>query len=156
MEWLSHVLLTNLVFKELPMKERWWAIFFGIAPDIFSFFGIWRMEFLKKMMFFKKIPSAFVPRWVITAYNVSHSLPLWLIIFLALWFMGHHLWAIVFCGWAFHIFLDFFTHNPQSVTQTKVFWPLSSWHFHSWSWSNKKFLIIEYAIISLLYWMFYF
>ena len=155
MDWLSHILINNLVFKELPLEKRWWAIALGVAPDIASFFGIYRMEFFKKMLFFKKIPASFVPSWVVKAYNIAHSVPLWLVIFLSLWLAGWHLAAVVWCGWLVHIALDIFTHGAESVTQTRPLWPLSRWYYAGFVWSTKKFLLIQYAILAVLYLIFF-
>jgi hypothetical protein len=156
MDWLSHILINNLVFKELPQEKRVWAIFLGIAPDIFSFAGIYRLEFFKKMLFFKKIPASFVPHLIFRAYNIGHSVPIWLAVFLILWLAGWQTAAIVWSGWLIHIFLDIFTHSPASVTQTRPFWPLSKWSYSGFTWSTKKFLLAEYAILAIFYLIFYF
>ncbi len=151
MDIISHGLINNLIFKDLPANQRWWAIAFGILPDLASLFGVYRLEFFKKMLFFKRIPQSYVPHWVFRAYNIAHSFPLWLIIFLALWLFGFKLIAIAWCGWLVHLVLDIFTHGPDSVIKTRVLWPFSRWSYAGFVWSSKKFLLVEYIILALLY-----
>ena len=51
MDLLSHVLLNNLIFKELPMSSRWLPITFGVLPDLLAFVGVSNMKFFKKILF---------------------------------------------------------------------------------------------------------
>lgn len=155
MDLISHGLINNLIFKNLPLQERSLAIAFGLLPDLISFSGVMRLEFFKKLLFFKKIPHSFIPSFVFAVYNVTHSLVLWSIVFTIIWFLGFKLLAIAFIGWAVHIVIDIFTHSAQSFP-TKIFWPLSDWHYSGFTWSTKKFLLVEYVLLAILYLIFYF
>lgn len=155
MDLISHGLINNLIFKSLPTNERWWAIIFGMLPDLISFSGVMKLEFFKKLLFFKKIPHAFIPLFVFKIYNITHSLVIWAIIFTVIWFLGFKIMAIAFIGWAVHIVIDIFTHSAKSFP-TKIFWPLSDWNYSGFTWSSAKFLIIEYSILAILYALFYF
>jgi len=155
MDIISHALINNLIFQELPTTERWWAIVFGVAPDLVSFSAVMRLEFFKKVLFFKKIPHGFIPPAVFRIYRLTHSLVLWSAVFVVIWFLGFKLLAIAWLGWAAHVLIDIFTHSAKSFP-TKIFWPISDWHYSGFTWSSWKFLIAEYVILAVLYLIFYF
>jgi len=155
MDLISHALINNLLFKELPLEQRWWVIAAGVLPDLLSTCGVWKLEFFKKLLFFKKIPSSFFPPYVFVVYNIMHSAVIWTVIFVSLWLLGYRTVAVIWSGWGVHIGLDFFTHNAKSSLPTKIFWPLSHWHYHGFSWSSAKFLLVEYIILAALYLIFF-
>ncbi len=155
MDIISHALLTNLVFKELPLEQRLIATAFGILPDLVSFAAIFNLNFLKRILFFKKPPQSFFPAYVMRLYHICHSLIVWFVVFGALWLLDYKWLAIAFCGWGFHIVLDIFTHS-RAAFPTPVLWPLSNFSFSGVSWSNKWFIIINYLVIGVLYLIFYF
>lgn len=157
MDLVSHALLSNLVFKELPLSARYWAILLGVMPDIMGFVFIFKLEFFKKLLFFKKIPTSYFPKIVFLFYNIAHSIIIWTIIWLFLYFIiQSSLLAILWSSWGLHIFVDIFTHNSKSNLATRIMWPVSNWYFDGFTWSNKKFLLISYLIFAILYWLFYF
>ena len=157
MDFISHILVSNLVYKELPTTARWLAIVFGVFPDLASFIAVFNINFAKKLLFFKRIPTAYFPRSVLFIYNVTHSLLFWLATWMICYFViGSSLAAIVVSSWGLHILIDIFTHNSKSNLATRIFWPLSNWHLDGFTWSNKKFLLINYLILAILYLFFYF
>lgn len=154
MDIISHALLTNLVFKEAPTSQRLLATALGIIPDLMSFGGMFNLVFLRKILFFKKPPQSLFPPYVMRLYSISHSLIIWGIIFALLWFFGFKWLAIAYCGWAFHILLDIFTHSKDSFP-TRILWPVSNFYFSGFGWSNKWFMLGNYIVILLLYLVFY-
>ena len=157
MDILSHLLISNLVYKELPMADRWLALVMGVFPDLASFVGVFNIEFAKKLLFFKRIPAAYFPRYVLLAYNITHSLLFWLATWMFFYLILH--WttaAIIVSSWGLHIVIDIFTHNSKSNLAARIFWPVSNWHFDGFMYTTKKFLISAYIIIALLYLIFYF
>lgn len=155
MDMISHILLTNLVFKDAPTAQRLTATAFGILPDILSFGAMYNTAFLRKVLFFKKPPPSIFPPYTMRLYNFSHSLLVWLAIFCILKLTGQHWLAIAFCGWGFHILIDIFTHSGKSFP-TPILWPISNFHFSGIAWSNKWFLLFNYLMILFLYLVFYF
>jgi membrane-bound metal-dependent hydrolase YbcI (DUF457 family) len=153
MDIISHALWTNLIFKETPDKS--WAIFFGIVPDLISFGGVLGKRFFRKVLHYTDPPLASFPKFVFTLYNWTHSLVIWLGVFLFLKLFNFDLAAIVFCGWGLHILLDIFTHK-SSFFPTPIFWPFSKLHFSGINWSNKYFMLFNYAVLLFLYLVFYF
>lgn len=154
MDIISHALWTNLVFKELPVEQRIWAISFGVVPDFISFSFLTVRHFFKKTIHFKP-PLRKMPRYVYKLYNITHSLVIWLGIFFVLKIFNLEFWALVFCGWGLHILLDIFTHT-EKYFPTPILWPFSRFHFSGINWSNKWFMLFNYAVIFFLYLVFYF
>ncbi len=155
MDIISHALLTNLVFKDLPVEQRSLAVIFGVMPDLVSFGGMFNSVFLRKVLFFKKPPQSIFPPYVMRLYNIFHSLIVWLAVFLVLIACDLRWLAIAVCGWGFHILIDIFTHSAKSFP-TPILWPISNFRFSGISWSNKWFMLFNYAVILFLYLVFYF
>lgn len=155
MDMISHALLTNLVFKDAPTEQRLLATFFGIMPDLISFGGLFNMNFVRKLFFYKHPPMSVYPRYVMTLYKAFHSLVIWLIVFLLLLLFNLKWWAIAICGWGLHIVIDIFTHSKRAFP-TKILWPFSEFFFSGLSWSNKWFMLFNYLMILFLYIFFYF
>ncbi|MFH1412707.1 MAG: hypothetical protein ABIG10_01620 [bacterium] len=156
MDILSHALLANLVYKELPMHSKWIAVTLAVMPDILTFVGVFKLEFFKKLLFFKKIPNSYFPKFVFVIYNITHSILIWAVIWLFFYFVMHWtLTAIIWSSWGLHIFIDIFTHNANSSLATRIFWPVSDWHFYGFTWSSKRFMLVNYLILAILYLIFY-
>lgn len=154
MDMISHILLTNLVFKDMPTTQRTVTILFGILPDLVSFGGMFNSAFLHKILFFKKPPQSIFPPFVFKLYNISHSLLVWLVIFILFKLFSLDWLALAWCGWGLHILIDIFTHSGKAFP-TPIIWPLSKFHFSGIGWSNKWFLLFGYSAILLLYLIFY-
>lgn len=138
------------------MSTRWLAIVFGVLPDLLAFVGVSNMSFLKKMLFFKKLPRDYFPKYVFIIYNITHSLIIWAVIFAALYLLAPQWLAIVWIGWGVHIFIDIFTHSSKASFATRIFWPISKVYFDGFVWSSKWFLLVSYVIMAILYLIFYF
>lgn len=168
MEMLSHILWTNLVFKELPIEQRGVAIAFGVLPDLITFSALVVRDYVKKfaswrgvpitfrnmasrILHHKGIPSQRFPGYSHVIYKYSHSLPLWALVTIILYLLGLEWWALVFCAWGFHLFLDIFSHSEESIFITRAFWPISNYQFPGIKWHDKKFVIANYLILAILY-----
>lgn len=155
MDILSHALWTNLIFKELPPQQRLWAISFGVMPDVVSFSLVTAKHFVQKTMHFTDPPISIFPHRVFRLYNITHSLVVWLGVFILLRLAGLEWWALAFMGWGLHILLDIFTHTGKFFP-TPILWPFSRFHFSGINWSNKWFMLFNYAVLAFLYLVFYF
>ncbi len=155
MDIISHGLWTNLIFKELPAGQRSWAVVFGVLPDIISFSSMTFKHFFRKTMHFKEPSLSVFPRYVFKLYDLTHSLVIWLGIFLVLKLFGLDWLALAFCGWGLHILLDIFTHTDKFFP-TPIFWPFSRFHFSGIAWANKWFMAFNYGVLAFLYLVFYF
>lgn len=147
MDTLAHGLWTNVVFVKQTHRDRSWAIFFGIAPDAFSF-GVfilsqfWSGNFL--------LHNEKIPLYVNTLYDYTHSLVIFLAIFglVALFNHGQVWWPLA--GWGFHIIIDIFTHT-YDFFPTPFLFPISSWKLSFFSWADQTFMIVNYAFLVLVY-----
>lgn len=155
MDILSHALWANLVFKDLPPDQRTLAVGFGVMPDIISFTRILGKHFVHKTMSYTDPPLSVFPKFVFKLYNFTHSLIIWLGLFVILKIFNLDWLAMAFCGWGLHIMLDIFTHTSKFFP-TPILWPFSKFHFSGINWSNKWFMLFNYVVLTFLYLVFYF
>ncbi len=150
MDIISHALYANLIFKEVPLEQRGLICFFAIIPDLISFVSIMGKGFLRKIMHYTNPPKNTFPKIVFKLYNISHSLIIWVFVFLILKILKLDYWALVYMGWGSHIVLDIFTHS-NNFFPTPILWPLSKFHFSGIAWSNKWFMFFNYSLLLFLY-----
>ncbi|MDD5291309.1 MAG: hypothetical protein PHZ04_04335 [Patescibacteria group bacterium] len=155
MDIISHALWTNLIFKGLPAEQKGLAVLFGLLPDFVSFSSLTLSNFVKKTLHFEAPPMATIPKYVFKLYDVTHSLVIWLAIFLVLKIFGLSWWLVVYYAWGLHILLDIFTHTTEFFP-TPILWPFSRFHFSGINWSNKWFMLFNYALLLFMYLVFYF
>jgi len=148
-------LWTNLIFKGLPIEQKGLAVLFGVLPDIISFSFLNFKHFVRKTLHFNAPPLAVIPKYVFKLYDITHSLVIWLAIFLILKILGLNWWLIIYYAWGLHILLDIFTHTTEFFP-TPILWPFSKFHFSGINWSNKWFMLFNYAVLLFLYLVFYF
>ncbi|MFH1822481.1 MAG: hypothetical protein ABH830_02155 [Patescibacteria group bacterium] len=155
MDLFSHALWTNLVFKELPIEQRSMAIFFGTAPDLVSFSTITLKHFFQKTLHFEAPPLSVIPKYVFKLYNFTQSLVIWVGVFFLFKLFGFNWWALAYSAWGLHILFDIFTHTSKFFP-TPILWPFSSFHFSGINWSNKWFMLFNYAVLTFMYLVYYF
>ena len=108
-----------------------WIVLGAVLPDIIYYIGIVPFTIYWLSHGFGFGSHAF---WDVFFDNViiknvrfaGHSIVVWV--------LGGLMWRyvrfrFVWIGWLFHIITDFFTHVTDA---TPVFFPLSTWTFHSW------------------------
>ncbi|OGZ45432.1 MAG: hypothetical protein A3C84_00210 [Candidatus Ryanbacteria bacterium RIFCSPHIGHO2_02_FULL_48_12] len=172
MDIFSHGLWAVAAAKAAKQKTArpvslWFAAFWGMFPDLFafSFFFFWMFWNIAANGWavndFPR-PDAIEPIRPEVAqmsflshrlYDFSHSVIVFLVIFFVIWLIRHRpSWEMI--GWPLHILIDIPTHSYQFYP-TPVFWPLWEWKFpHGHSWVNWKFLVINYALILIVfYWL---
>ena len=155
MDIISHALWTNLIFKELPLEQRGLTVLFGLLPDLISFSSLTVRHFIKKTLHFEAPALSEIPPYIFKFYDVTHSLVIWLAIFLVLKIFGFSWWLVVYYAWGLHILLDIFTHTT-AFFPTPILWPFSRFHFSGTNWSNKWFMLFNYAVLLFMYLVFYF
>lgn len=199
MDILAHGLWTNAAFEttarvkkqKRSKKDTWTAIFFGIAPDLFSF-GIFFLTTLsskiavlpyatgrvseeiekvavKTTLLTPKLgvkldhlsgrlsdvfpgsppdPSE-IPNYVHIAYNLTHSLVIFLGIFLIIWLIRKKPYWLM-AGWGFHILIDIFSHTEKFFA-TPFLFPISDFKISVVSWANPVFMTANYFFLLLAY-----
>lgn len=86
MDVISHGLWGSLVFGRKNKRSFWTAFLFGMAPDVFSF-GAFLIGVFLGIEKFPPLDStppdpSLIPAYVSNLYNISHSLIIFLLIFI--------------------------------------------------------------------------
>jgi hypothetical protein len=143
---LAHALWTNAVYVRHSRRDRCWAVFFGVAPDLLSFgpFVAWLLA-TDQFVFRGVVP----PPSVVAAYRLTHSLVAFGAVFLlaSLWWrrVWWPLWA-----WAGHIGVDVVTHTVDYFP-TPFLYPLSSFSVSGVNWAEPTFVVVNYTLLAMVY-----
>ena len=152
--------------KREPKLNFWQAVGWGVFPDLFAFAPgfiglLWLVA--TGQMSFSEWPgrhgmgeptagndtAAF--QLAGQLYNFSHSLIVFALMFALAWFlMRRPVWEMG--GWLLHVIMDIPTHS-YAFFPTPVFWPLFGWKFNGFSWATPWFLILDYSLLILVYWL---
>jgi len=132
----------------------WWAVFFGVFPDLASFTVPaflriwWRVTGVTKTL----LPQPGGPRldWVFGLYNCVHSLLIFGLVFAIAWAIARRpVWELL--GWLLHIVIDILTHRGWFAIQ--YLWPLSSVHVDGIRWETGWFLAATYAAVAAIFFL---
>jgi hypothetical protein len=153
MDIIAHFLWTFVLFHNKAFLGL--AIFFGLFPDMLPFVPLlWHWHKTKKWHVFKYLTQGeydkaieHYPRYVVTAYNFTHSLVVWLFVFVVCYLLFGKL-AYTLLAWLVHIIVDIPTHT-KDFFPTKFLFPLSNFHFNGKSWYSRRFQITNYSLIAL-------
>lgn len=157
MDIFAHILWTNLVYRKkylVEAKNRLWAVFFGVAPDLVSFIPATIYAFFHFGSGSQMIALANSNIWVFTwareSYNYTHSLVTFAVAFLLMLAINKgKIWWPIF-GWALHICIDIFTHH--NFYETPFLYPLSNFKNHyGISWAEPHFMIVNYSLLVASY-----
>ena len=156
MDIFAHALWSGAIYNK---KRVGWAIFFGVAPDLFSFGILIVLHLLVNGLTPINFGPGDIPRmdyippFVHSLYNVSHSLIVWSVILGISWLYLRRLpWE--FTAWGLHILIDIPTHSTVFFP-TPFLWPLPQPFVNGVSWSMPWFLFINYAAIAVVYFTLY-
>ena len=87
-------------------------------------------------------------KYVHHLYDVTHSLMIFLAVFLVVWAIRKRpVWELG--AWGLHVLVDVPTHS-SSFFPTPVFWPLFNWKFDGWQWMNPAILVPNYVLLVLV------
>ena len=167
MDIISHSAWSFLAAKAINVKkvERplrpWHVVFWGIAPDLFSF-AIFFFWVIKSIAFGETSPEL-VPSGtdepvvdgkysisMVTAalYSMSHSIIIFFAIFVIVLLLRRRpYWEML--GWGLHILIDVPTHSYHFYP-TPVLWPLSEWKFDGISWATPWLIIANYCALIMV------
>ncbi|MBI2023507.1 hypothetical protein HYT01_03025 [Candidatus Giovannonibacteria bacterium] len=160
MDIFAHALWTGAAYKTVPKekwsaKKVWLSVFFGVAPDLFSFGILFVSYFLQKGLKRPEFltqgppPMSLIPDYVSVAYNYTHSLIIFSLVFLiALMIYKKPFWPLA--AWGLHILIDIPTHT-SAFFPTPFLWPFSSFKVSGISWGNPWFMLVNYSAIILAY-----
>ena len=184
MDIFAHGLWTNAAYegtsraknKERSRKDTWLAVFFGVAPDIFSFGILLVVNIFTTGAFWPYVQArvesewgdktanilgnwissppqapdpSMIPTYVGQLYNFTHSLVIFVLVFLFLWFLFKKPYWLL-CGWGLHIAVDIFSHSDKFFP-TPFLFPISNFHFDGISWAEPVFMLVNYAALIVVY-----
>ncbi len=157
MDILSHGLWGSIIFGRKNKRSFWTGFLFGIGPDMLSF-GVFTLARLMSSLMTgtwqirSGAPDLMdIPQYVHSLYNVTHSFVVFAVAFIIVWiYMKRPVWEMM--AWAFHIFLDLFTHST-SFFPTPYLWPFAYTPVNGVPWStpiifftNVGSLVVIYAV----------
>jgi hypothetical protein len=125
----------------------------GLAPDLLSFGILWIAATLglspKPDFSHGTPPASTIPAYVHHLYNVTHSLVVFLAVFVAVWwFWKRPIWELG--AWGLHVIMDVPTHSYEFFP-TPVLWPLAAWKFDGWQWMTPVILVPNFVVLVLVY-----
>lgn len=153
MDIVSHGLWGAIAFGRRTRSSFWLAFVIGIAPDIFSF-GILTMGAMLGLAEQPDFshgtpPESSIPRYVHHLYNVTHSLVVFLLVFLLVWVLEKRpVWEL--SAWGLHVLMDIPSHS-FAFFPTPFLWPLSDWKFNGWQWMTPHVFIPNAMLLVLVY-----
>ncbi len=161
MDLLAHALWTNLIYLNAKPSARYLAIALGTAPDIVAFAPeLVRATVSKRLKMWRKVDettfeqvSRSIPKWVYRLYDITHSIPLWLLGFSVWWAISAQLPWPAF-AWLIHILIDIPTHSKRFFP-TPFLWPLSNFKVDGISWGVPWFMRMNYGSLLLMYMLFF-
>jgi membrane-bound metal-dependent hydrolase YbcI (DUF457 family) len=151
---LSHGLWGGAAFAPRGPRKFGAAFFFGVAPDLFSFglFHATRPDWLKARILgdVSGPPSlAILPDFVFHAYNLTHSLVVWAVVFSLVWALRKRpFWPLA--AWGLHVVCDIPTHN-SSYFPTPYLWPFPTPYVEGISWATPWFMALNYGALLAAY-----
>lgn len=165
--WAGAAAKLNNKYSGRRRVNFWHAFFWGVFPDVFAFaipftFGSWlfltgkyHLDIVGNFLFrLSQHPSWYAPgtslfKLTQTLYSASHSLVIFLFVFLAVYLIWKKpIWAMG--GWGLHIIFDIPTHRG-SLFPTPAFWPISNWHFNGVDWAHPSFVTMDVALLVIVY-----
>lgn len=158
MDVISHGLWGSVLFGRNNKKNFLTAFLFGIGPDVFAFAPL----FIGALFGFLGVPqftsgppdAALVPSFVYRLYTISHSLIIFALVFLVVWFIRRKpLWLML--PWPLHIFFDIPLHDIHFFP-TPFLWPISGVRIDGVSWAHPWIVIPNISILIILYAWFFF
>ncbi len=162
MDTFSHAAWGYASLRWKSKNLAWWGLLAGAAPDLLWFIpakidaivrlgwdqawnvghepGIWRAG------------GPPMPTELVYEYNhyyiYTHSLVLLLGVLVLMYLIGKKNWLWLGIPYAFHLLLDFPTHERF---QTQLFFPISHWSFQGISWSNPVIFYPNVLLLILTY-----
>lgn len=160
MDVFAHGLWVNLGAKYYNLKfnnkiNRFWIVFWGVFPDIFSFGPLFLWSFINKYNLRLQnlepfgIDFLFINNLTQILYNISHSLVFLLFVVILIFIWRRKFYFEIF-GWMIHILIDIPTHSYRFYP-TPFLWPISGFKINGFSWAERWFMILNYSLLLILY-----
>jgi len=144
MDTFAHAFWSFIIFH--TQEYVWLAVLFGMLPDLLS----WTIYLVRNFIVNRKLRPpkiSKVPKWVFTLYGITHSVFVMGTGFLLVFFIFGTL-PLFLLAWTIHVLIDIPTHR-RDFLPTPFLWPISKYAFPGISWGTKKFMTVNYSLISL-------
>ncbi len=148
MDTFSHALWGKGLFGY--KKYRYLPFLFGAAPDLFAFIPNLFFKIFKGNFSFGKPEVSSIPDWVMMLYNFGHSFITAFFVVFFLYLIGKKMMSYAALAWPFHIMLDFPFHTKEFFP-TKIFYPISDFHFDGISWASPEVWFTNIALLVLIF-----
>lgn len=158
MDIVSHGLWGGVLFGRSNRRLFFYAILFGILPDLLSF-GVFTMA---RLLGFAGHPSfgdgawpsvEAIPAYVHWLYNITHSLFVFMLVLAILWFLART-YMIPFLAYGFAILIDIPTH-PAEYFGTPFLWPFSAYRFDGVSWGEPVVFLLNVSLLIFAFVLWY-
>jgi hypothetical protein len=149
MDIFSHGLWTAVVYNKVRWPQRWWGILFGVMPDLLSFGLLFLQSLVLDLHRIGPPNLASLPPYIFVLYNISHSLSVWLLIFILIWLILRRPWWPIL-GAILHILIDIPSHEANFFP-TPFLWPWSDFTVNGYSWAHPIFLVVNYSLLVIVY-----
>ena len=153
MDVFAHTLWTAAAYQRIARRDRLWAAFCGVAPDLASFGILFVQSFFTSGHQSGPPQLASIPLYIFTMYNLTHSLVVFALVLSVVTTIHRKVWWPLF-GWALHIIIDIFTHSTDFFP-TPFLWPVVDYRFNGISWAEPWFMLINYGALALVYVVWY-
>ncbi len=147
MDVISHGFWGGISFGRGGKKLFLLAFLFGVLPDIIPFGFIFITRVIPAG--FNFVPTAQLPAYIFSLYNITHSL----IVALALLAISLFIWrrrAWLAAAWPLHIIFDIFSHDLDFFP-TPYLWPFSTPLVPGMPWVNLKVFVANWVLLLILY-----
>ena len=154
MDVLAHGLWGGAGFLSGGRKMFAAAFVLGMAPDLLSFglFHLTHPQWISQRILGEVSgppPISILPDFVFHAYNLTHSLVVWSVLFGLIWLWRRHPpW--LFLAWGLHVLCDIPTHS-SAYFPTPFLWPLPTPFVQGISWATAWFMATNYTTLVLAY-----
>ena len=167
MDILAHTLWTTAMARKGNIESQkrkkkfkiniFWTSFFGIFPDLFAFTVPFLFSFYKVLIGDHAFGSFSTRHQVAdgftlshTLYQFSHSIIIWLLVFLILWLIFRRP-RFELLGWFLHILIDIPSH-AITFFPTPFLFPVSEYRFpFGVAWQTPWFMIVNYTALALIW-----
>lgn len=147
MDIFAHGLWSYAIFHR--KKYVWLAVLFGLLPDFLSFGIVFVMNLLNGNFHRGPPPISTFPKWLFAAYNMTHSLIVFLVVFILIYTITKK-WFWPLSAWTIHILIDIPTHSTRFFP-TPFLWPFSDYVFNGISWATPWFMVVNYSSLLTLF-----
>jgi membrane-bound metal-dependent hydrolase YbcI (DUF457 family) len=147
MDIFAHGMWSCAIFHK--KRYVWLAALFGLLPDFLSFGIVFVMNLFNGNFHRGPPPINSVPEWLFAAYNMTHSLVMFIAVFLLVYLLIKK-WFWPLTAWGIHIITDIPTHSARYFP-TPFLWPLSDYTFNGIGWGTSWFMLLNYSALMLVF-----